>query len=90
MAIFKPMMANRSILNNQPTQDGYVWFCPDDGSFHIDYLDDSGIVKRKQITAKSAEELLGYSITNTIENVTTTIPTSSAVEKIMLNQMKLI
>ena len=49
MALFKPMMGNSSALASQAKQAGYAWFCIDDGSFHIDYVDAEGNLQRKQI-----------------------------------------
>ena len=49
MALFKPMMGNSSALASQTKQAGYAWFCTDDGSFHIDYVDSEGNLQRKQI-----------------------------------------
>jgi hypothetical protein len=49
MALFKPMMGNSSALDLQAKQAGYAWFCVDDGSFHIDYVDANGDLQRKQI-----------------------------------------
>lgn len=43
------MKGNSAALATQEKRDGYAWFCTDDGSFHIDYLDSDGILKRKQI-----------------------------------------
>jgi hypothetical protein len=51
MALFKPMMGNSSALATQTKQAGYAWFCVDDGSFHIDYVDAEGNLQRKQINA---------------------------------------
>ena len=51
MALFKPMMGNSSALDSQAKQAGYAWFCTDDGSFHIDYVDANGVLQRKQINA---------------------------------------
>ena len=51
MALFKPMMGNSSALDSQTKQAGYAWFCTDDGSFHIDYVDADGNLQRKQINA---------------------------------------
>ena len=48
MALFKPMMGNSSALDSQTKQAGYAWFCIDDGSFHIDYVDAEGNLQRKQ------------------------------------------
>ena len=49
MALFKPMIGNSSALDAQAKQAGYAWFCTDDGSFHIDYVDANGNLQRKQI-----------------------------------------
>ena len=57
MALFKPMMGNSSVLALQKKQAGYAWFCVDDGSFHIDYVDADGNLQRKQLNAKEAETL---------------------------------
>lgn len=43
------MKGNSAALALQEKQAGYAWFCTDDGSFHIDYLDSDGTLKRKQI-----------------------------------------
>lgn len=51
MALWKPMMGNSSALDSQAKQAGYAWFCTDDGSFHIDYVDANGTLQRKQINA---------------------------------------
>jgi hypothetical protein len=55
MALFKPMMGNRTSLDSQPKQAGYAWFCVDDGTFHIDYKDAEGNLQRKQIQSVSAK-----------------------------------
>lgn len=57
MALFKPFRGNRASLDAQELHDGYAYFCTDDGSFHIDYVDDEGNLQRKQINAKEAETL---------------------------------
>lgn len=57
MALFKPMMGNSSTLDSQAKQAGYVWFCVDDGSFHIDYVDANGDIQRKQINASIIDRL---------------------------------
>jgi hypothetical protein len=49
MALFKPLRGNRSTLDAQALHDGYAYFCTDDGSFHIDYVDADGNLQRKQI-----------------------------------------
>lgn len=60
MALFKPMIGNSSALDLQAKQSGYAWFCTDDGSFHIDYVDENGQLQRKPINdaiIKRLEEL---------------------------------
>ena len=57
MALFKPMMGNSSVLDLQAKQAGYAWFCTDDGSFHIDYVDADGNLQRKQINASMIARL---------------------------------
>jgi hypothetical protein len=49
MALFKPFRGSRTTLNTQVKHDGYAYFCIDDGSFHIDYVDSEGNLQRKQI-----------------------------------------
>ena len=57
MALFKQLRGSRVALDSQPITDGYAYFCVDDGSFHIDFKDENGTLKRKQINAKNAETL---------------------------------
>lgn len=57
MAIFKPFRGSRVSLDAQPLHDGYAYFCIDDGTFHIDYVDADGNLQRKQLNAKEAETL---------------------------------
>jgi hypothetical protein len=49
MALFKPFRGTRVTLDTQEKHDGYAYFCIDDGTFHIDYLDSEGNLQRKQI-----------------------------------------
>ena len=79
MALFKPFRGSRASLSTQELHDGYAYFCTDDGSFHIDYLDSDGNLKRKQINGKEAEMLTGYSISTLLNSNDTEIPTSQAV-----------
>ena len=62
MALFKQLRGNRASLNTQPLVDGYAYFCVDDGTFHIDFKDENGVLRRKQINAKDAESLCGMSL----------------------------
>lgn len=61
MALFKQLRGNRASLNAQPLHDGYAYFCVDDGTFHIDYADENGVLHRKQINAKDAETIGSHS-----------------------------
>lgn len=79
MALFKPFKGSRISLDAQEKHDGYVYFCTDDGSFHIDYVDADGNLQRKQINAKEAESLVGYDIATILISSDAEIPTSKAV-----------
>lgn len=57
MALFKPFMGSRANLDAVEKHAGYAYFCTDDGSFHIDFIDADGNLQRKQINAKDAETL---------------------------------
>lgn len=79
MALFKPFKGSRASLETQQLHDGYAYFCTDDGSFHIDYVDANGVTQRKQINAKYAEALTNYNIATILSSSNTEIPTSQAV-----------
>jgi hypothetical protein len=79
MALWKPFRGSRASLDTLPLHSGYVYFCTDDGSLFFDYPDAEGNVYRKQINAKQAESLLGYSIATALNSVDTELPTSKAV-----------
>lgn len=78
MALFKSLRGKRENLPSTKT-DGYAYFCTDDGTFWIDYKDDSDVVQRKQINAKDAETLMGCSISQAVNNSESEIPISSAI-----------
>lgn len=80
MALWKPFRGSRTDLDAVPRHDGYVYFC-DDGSLHFDYVDANGDLQRKQINAKEAEKLLGYSISTVLNSSDAEIPTSKTVLK---------
>lgn len=69
MALFKIFRGSRTRLDSQQKIDGHAYFCPDDGSFHIDYTDDNGNLQRKQINAKDAETLSGLSLDEIKESI---------------------
>lgn len=80
MALFKVLKGNRSALDSQVLHDGYAYFCVDDGSFHIDYADSDGILKRKQISSEFADRLryIDPSEILTVGNYEETIGTATA------------
>jgi hypothetical protein len=64
MSLFKALRGTRTTLDAQPLHDGYAYFCTDDGTFHIDYVDADGNLQRKQINEDFIKQLL-----NTTNNV---------------------
>lgn len=78
MAIFKLLRGKRQNLPINKI-DGYAYFCADDASFHIDYLDENGDVQRQQLNAKDSETLNGASLSAEIVESDDVIPTSKAV-----------
>ena len=85
MALWKPFRGNRDMLDAVEKHDGYVYFCVDDGSLFFDHLDPEGNLQRKQVSAKEAESLLGYSIATILNSSNSEIPTSQAVEDAISN-----
>ena len=49
MSLFKAFRGTRASLDTLEKHDGYAYFCTDDGTFHIDYVDSKGNLQRKQI-----------------------------------------
>lgn len=78
MSLFKSLRGKRTNLPSKKT-DGYAYFCVDDGTFHIDYTDDTGKLQRKQINAKDAETLNGASLSTVLNANESAIPTCNAV-----------
>ena len=64
MALFKPLMGNRTSLDVLEKHEGYAYFCTDDGTFHIDYVDADGNLQRKQINEDFIKNL--FNITDDI------------------------
>lgn len=79
MALLRQLRGKRALLDLQPLCDGRIYFCTDDGTFHLDYADAEGNLHRKQINAKEAESLTGYSIATLLNSSDAEIPTSKAV-----------
>lgn len=79
MALFKPYRGARSDLPAE-MHDGYAYFCTDDGSFHIDFINASGNLQRKQINAQNAQTLAGKSLTQIQELTTPLIITGSYID----------
>lgn len=61
MALFKQFRGSRASLDSVEKHDGHAYFCTDDGSFHIDYVDSDGNLQRKQISDTSlASEVVAH------------------------------
>jgi hypothetical protein len=71
MALWKPFRGNRADLDAIEKHDGYVYFCIDDGSLFFDYVDADGTLQRKQINAKDTETLMGMSLDELKNEITT-------------------
>ena len=56
MALFKVFRGQRDDLDSVTKVDGHAYFCTDDGSFWIDYLDGTEI-KRKQVNENELTSL---------------------------------
>jgi hypothetical protein len=85
MSLFKPLRGNRDALDAQPLHDGYAYFCSD-GSFHIDGTDESGNLKRKQITASKTSAITlqasGWTTATNVYSQVVTVPGSTANSKV--------
>lgn len=63
MANWQALVGKRADLDKMPKQNGYVYWCYDDGSVFFDYLDSiTEVVQRQQISAKNAETLTGKTL----------------------------
>lgn len=78
MALFKPFRGSHTTLDAQEKHDGYAYFCTDDGTFHIDYVDDDGNLQRKQISEDFIKQLLN--ITNNTGHLDAGIITEEEVD----------
>lgn len=58
MALLKPTIGNRTNLDNISLNKGYAYFCTDDSTCHIDYVDAYGNLHRKQISKDFIKQLL--------------------------------
>lgn len=67
MALFKQFRGSRSSLDSVAKHDGHAYFCTDDGSFHIDYIDADGNLQRKQI---GDTDLAAKAVTHTQQDLT--------------------
>ena len=70
MAVVKFLRGNNTSLDTAQKQDGCIYFCMDDGSIYIDYIDSAGVIQRKQLNAKDAETLGGRDLTTILDYVT--------------------
>lgn len=84
MALFKILRGPSSELINLPITDGFCYFTPDTGLFHIDY---DG--QRVPLNAKDAETLMGASLKHTLseneEDLRIEIPSSYLLNQIISN-----
>ena len=78
MALFK---ISKGMSQNLPVDKtaGCCWYTFDDSMFYIDYEDENGVIQRKPLNAKSAEDLSGSSLSEILRNTHLEIPTSKAV-----------
>lgn len=53
MSTFKPFWGNRSMLDAKEKADGNFYFCKDDFTIHVDYIDDNGAIQRSQVSSSS-------------------------------------
>jgi hypothetical protein len=51
MALFKAKKGKAESLAGTELHEGYAYFCYDDGTFDIDFVDDEGNLRRKQLAA---------------------------------------
>ncbi len=58
MSIFKPLLGKRLGLDTREKEDGNFYFCQDDGTIHIDYIDDNGVIQRKAVMPGNHEDIL--------------------------------
>lgn len=79
MAFFKGLRGSREALDAQPLHDGHAYFCTDDGTFHIDFIDADGNLRRKQINAKDAVSITGAVLATSLNPSDQEIPTSNAI-----------
>lgn len=78
MAIVKWLRGKSENLPSEKV-DGQAYFCFDDSSVHFDYVDEDGNIQRQQVNANDSNTLTGASLSTTINDSDTEIPTSKAV-----------
>lgn len=88
MALWKPFRGNRTALDAVAKHDGYIYFCVDDGTLFFDYVDADGNLQRKQLNAKNAETLAGYTIADTLNDSATELPTAQAILNALIDYVK--
>lgn len=71
MAILKFLRGNHTSLDTIEKNDGYIYFCIDDATVHVDFMDSEGVVQRKQLNAYDAETVDGYDITAILDTTKT-------------------
>ena len=79
MGLLRFLRGKRTSLNNAAAQDGSIYVCINDGTVHFDYTDDDGNIQRQQFNAGNAETLSGATVSTTLNQTDSEIPTSLTV-----------
>ena len=90
MALFKILKGSRTRLDAQTKIDGYAYFCTDDGSFHIDYEDDSGVLQRQELNAANAKTLTGKTLEEIKAEILAAVPGADTSNLVTLSTEQII
>lgn len=74
MIPFEILRGKRVDLDKHEMKDGTVYFCIDDGTMHIDCLNDEGILTRIQINANNANTLNNKTLEEIKEEALSSVP----------------
>ena len=58
MSLLRFLCGKRIRLDSREKEDGNLYFCKDDGTIHIDYIDDDGVIQRKAVMPGNYEDIL--------------------------------
>ena len=62
MAILNFLRGNHTSLDTIEKNDGYTYFCIDNATVYIDFMDSEGAVQRKQLSAYNTKAVDKYDI----------------------------